>query len=85
MSEEDWLVDEKSGIRYKLPEDKEQSIWYVNYVKDSTYTYGTYTAQYGSIGPMTYSKASALFDRMDKGSTTMHSISKIPKFHHESK
>jgi hypothetical protein len=78
MSDSTDLIDSESGIRYKLPEDHEKCVWHVNYVKSSTYTNGKYNAEYGSIGPMTHSNASVIFDRMDERGTTMHCISKIP-------
>lgn len=77
-NDNDLLLDKESGIKYKLPDDAEKCVWYVNYVKSSKYENGVYIADYGSIGPMEYSKASILFDRMDSGSTTMHCISKTP-------
>ena len=76
MSDEGWLIDAESGLRYKEPEDKDDCVWFVNYVAGSGIQNGKYVACYGSIGPMIYTRASALFDRMDKGSTTMCNISK---------
>lgn len=76
MSGDEWLVDGESGIRYKLPDDANKDVWYINYVKNSTYLNGVYTPTYGSMGPMLYETASRLFDKLDETSITLVNISK---------